>query len=192
MIIGKRHLILAALIIALGAAVYLNWQFAPTEQIVDMSTNDSQAALLDDAQYAATKPVSSADASVYNEDAVETGSRESSFDKARKEREDTREEALDTLKDIIDDPALDSAQKSAAVEKSAQIVSNMEKEAAIEALVKAKGYSDCVVIISDAEINVIIPAKGEGLTAADVAVIRDVVVGQVDISPSNIKVIEAK
>lgn len=28
---GKRHVILAGLVLALGTAVYLNWQFAPTE-----------------------------------------------------------------------------------------------------------------------------------------------------------------
>ena len=31
---GKRHLILAGLVLVLGTAVYLNWQFAPTESFI--------------------------------------------------------------------------------------------------------------------------------------------------------------
>ena len=32
--IGKRQLVLAALVVALGAAVYLNWQFSGDNQLL--------------------------------------------------------------------------------------------------------------------------------------------------------------
>lgn len=198
MIIGKRHLILAALVIALGAAVYLNWQFSPTEELIDptgssLMADSSVMDGLDEAQYAATTPVSSsADAAALEDDAVEVGRRQNSFEKARKDRDDTRREALSTLKEIIDDPALDNSQKTEAVAKSAAIAAAMEKEAAIETLLKAKGYNDCAVIISDAEVNIIVPTGGEALTASGAAVIRDLVIGQIDVQPGSIKIIEVK
>jgi len=193
MIIGKRHLILAALVIALGAAVYLNWQFAPTEEMIDPSGSTLMADSLIDAEYAATTPVSSsADAAAMDEEAVEAGRRQNSFEKARKDRDDTRREALSTLREIIDDPALDNSQKTEAVNKSAAIAAAMEKEAAIETLLKAKGYSDCAVVISDAEVNIIVPTGGEALTSSGAAVIRDLVIGQIDVMPGSIKIIEVK
>ena len=178
-----------ALVLALGAAVYLNWQFAPSESIVDPSVSETGS--IGDAQYAAASPaVSDADAD-YGE-SVETGKKQDGFDEARAERDKTRDEALDTLKDIIDDPSIDDSQKTEAVAMTAKIAGFMEREAAIETLVKAKGYADCVVIVSETQVNVIIPAKDGGLTAADAAVIRDIVIGQINISPSCIKIIEAK
>jgi len=199
MIIGKRHLVLAALVLALGAAVYLNWQFAPTDEFVDLtsaqSSEVSEEKNLGDAQYVATTPkdASASDAAAQGDmEAVETEKKSTYFDDTRAEREKARNEALDTLKDIIGDASLDDAQKSDAVSKSAEIAGRMEKEASIESLVKAKGYADCVVVISDSQVNVVIPAPEDGLTTADAAVIRDIVIGQIDISPSCIKIIEAK
>ena len=36
---GKRQLVLAALVVALGAAVYLNWQFAGNEELLTVTTS---------------------------------------------------------------------------------------------------------------------------------------------------------
>lgn len=193
MIIGKRHLILAALVLALGAAVYLNWQFAPTEEIVDPTADAAEASALESIALYGDGTVSYTDAAAAAEEAaVSAGAKQNAFEKNRKERDEARENALDTLKDIIDDRSVDNAQKTEAVAKSSEIADNMNKESSIELLIKAKGYSDCVAIISDAEINVLVQTGENGLTAADTAVIRDVVVGQMDISPSNIKIIEVK
>ncbi len=45
MAIRKRQLVLAALVVALGAAVYLNWQFGGNSQIVDAGTSVSDKEL---------------------------------------------------------------------------------------------------------------------------------------------------
>ena len=34
MTFGKRQLVIASLVVALGAAVYLNWQFSDSENII--------------------------------------------------------------------------------------------------------------------------------------------------------------
>ena len=193
MIIGKRHLVLAGLLIALGAAVYLNWQFAPTEAILDTSggkTSYTEEGFIT----VSTNTVSdsSASADITGEEAVETAVSKDLFTQTREERLKTRQEALDTIEDIIEDASLDKAQKETAVNTAAKIAENIDKEAAIELLVKAKGYKDCVVVISDTQVNVVLPVSAEGLRSSDAAIIRDIVVGQTDISPSCIKIIEAK
>lgn len=196
MIIGKKHLVLAALIIALGAAVYLNWQFTPTDTILTDAAKESETENVADVQVeyvAAISPASATDASVgFGEEAVEAGRKTSFFDDARSDREKTRNEALATVRELIDDASLDSSQKTDAVNSAAKIAECMDKEASIETLIKAKGYSECVVVIGDTQINVIIPAKENGITPADAAIIKDIVVGQVNIAPSCIKIIEAK
>ncbi|MFQ7027140.1 MAG: hypothetical protein ACLRRA_09410 [Acutalibacteraceae bacterium] len=45
MAIRKRQLVLAALVVALGAAVYLNWQFGGNSKIVDAGTSVSDKEL---------------------------------------------------------------------------------------------------------------------------------------------------
>lgn len=198
MIIGRKHFVLAALILALGAAVYLNWQFAPTDNMInDVISNNAEniSTESDNQEYvAAVKQTSATDASAtgYEEEAVEAGKKTNYFEEARAERKKTRDDAISMLQEIIDNAALDSSQKTEAADTAAAIAKNMEKEAAIESLVKAKGYKDCVVVISDMQVNVVIPAGNSGLTAADAALVKDIVIGQIEISPSCIKIIEAK
>ena len=192
MITGKKNWILAGLILALGTAVFLNWQFAPKEDYIE--PDDAASIYMDDnlgdAHFVDTTPK-------YPEEdlevgAIQTGKSGEVFSSARTSRFATRTEALDTLKDIIDNASLDSAQKTAAVEQAATIAKRMEAEASIETLVKAKCFSDCVAVISDTQVNVIIPTGKDGVTPATIAIIKDIVIGQIEISPSSIKIIEAK
>jgi len=194
MIIGKRHLVLAGLLIALGAAVYLNWQFAPTETIVDTAEGERSSYSDDGYISVSTHTVSdsAASADMSANEAVEAAAAVDLIEKTREERQSTRQEALDTLDDILSDASLDKEQKEKAVDTAATIAERMDKEAAIELLIKSKGYKDCVVVISDSQVNVVIPVPAEGLKSSDAAIIRDIVVGQMDISPSSIKIIEAK
>ena len=198
MIIGRKHFVLAALILALGAAVYLNWQFTPSDTLItDVISDNSENIISDQSEQeyvsaAAKTSATDASANSYEEEAVEAGKKTNYFEEVRAERKKTRDDAVAMLQEIIDNAALDSSQKSEAADTAAAIAENMEKEAAIESLVKAKGYTDCVVVISDMQVNVIIPAGSSGITAADAAIIKDIVIGQIEISPSCIKIIESK
>lgn len=190
MMIGKKYLVLAGLLIALGAAVYLNWQFSPSDIATDVIAGEEVGYTEDGYITVSQNSVSQTDAE--GQESVEAGKENDFFAEAKKDRETTRGEALSTLEDIITDPSLNESERSAAVNSAAKIAENMEKEAAIETLVKAKGYKDCVVVISDAQVNVIIPSGDDGLKASDAAIIKDIVVGQLNVSPSAIKIIEAK
>ena len=60
--IGKRQLVLAALVVALGAAVYLNWQFSGDNQLLATNTVTSQKELGEAQLVNASVPSSSAPA----------------------------------------------------------------------------------------------------------------------------------
>ena len=193
MIIGKKHFIIAAMLLALGAAVYLNWQFTPNDRLVTEAAAD-YVAFEDgrDAEYAASDDVAVSAGDVIEEEAVEAARRSSFFDKARADRKSTRDSSTDTLEDILNDPSMSESQKNEAVSAISKLALAADSEAAIETLVKAKGYSECVVVISDTQVNVIIPASASGMTSADAAVIRDIVMGQTDMPASAVKIVEAK
>ena len=63
-------------------------------------------------------------------------------------------------------------------------------ETQIENLVVAKGYADCVAFMGADSISVVVSAP-DGLEAADVAKIKDIVVAETSYEPGQIKIMEA-
>ncbi len=175
-VIGKRQLLLALLVIALAVAVYLNWYFAKNNQsynISDVMANSNIGeAVLVDAQ-------------------ADNSSKENSdFSNARSDRAKNREEELKKLKEIVDNPKSDSASVAAANEQIVKITTYSESENNIETLVKAKGFSDCAVVMNADSVSVMV--KTDGLLASDTVQIQDIVVSETGYSLQNIKIVEIK
>lgn len=71
-----------------------------------------------------------------------------------------------------------------------ELTDTMEKELLIEGLLKAKGFEDAVITISDAAVNVIV--KQKDLTKQQVAQVLEIVLREAgDISAENVKISEA-
>ena len=69
---------------------------------------------------------------------------------------------------------------------------NAVVESRIENLVIAKGYEDCVTFVNDNGVNVIVSRTESGLTDADVAKIRDIVISEASVSADVIKIMESQ
>lgn len=192
----KRNLILAGLIVVLGVAVYLNWQFAPEEDFIESGSSTSSGMLGEAMLVAAQGDVSSSDAASaqvsadVQQDAVSAAASDY-FATARSEREKAREESLETLKDIISSASQNDVDKSEAVGRSAMISQQIKDENAIETLVKAKGFSDCVAVISTSQVSVIVPNTKQ-LTQSEVSIITDIVMGQTNVAASCINIVQPK
>lgn len=98
-IFGKKQVLLATLIVALGVAVYLNYYFSsqqpPTTDVNGRPTSSTSSRNMGDAQFVGnssvvSSPESTVDANDY-------------FVQARLSRESAREEALDIVKDMMND-----------------------------------------------------------------------------------------
>ncbi|MDR1002226.1 MAG: SpoIIIAH-like family protein [Oscillospiraceae bacterium] len=195
----KRHLVLAALILALGTAVYMQWKFAPTEDFVTAG-NELSASALGEAYLISNSP-SATDGGEENtqpseettggDGSVTASAGESYFAKALAEREKAREEATETLKDIINDASKNGVDKNDAVSRSAVIAQQIKDENAIETLVKAKGFSDCIAIVTETNVSVIIPNTSP-LDAAQISIITDIVISQTNVSASGINIVQPK
>ncbi len=102
-------------------------------------------------------------------------------------REQSRDEAIDVLKLVTESQESSEEARAEASEKLAKIALDIQNEANIETLVKAKGFEDCVAVISEGSASVIVGA--EALQAAEAAQILAIVYETTGISPENISII---
>lgn len=180
--IGKRQIILASLVLALGAAVYLNWQFSDN-QLIKTSADGAigQAQLVNNQK---DEPVF--DKENKDNKAGDDKSAEEYFADVRTERQKVQDEVVDKAKEIIEGVSNDEAAKAQAVKDAAQIANIYQQQSNIEGLIKAKGFSDCVVFIQNSECSVVLK-KGE-MDEQTNLVIKDIVNGQSDIEADRIKI----
>lgn len=199
MAIRKRQLVLAALVVALGAAVYLNWQFAGNNQIVDAGTSVSDkelgAAQLVNGSVASgpssetSKASSTASGTTSGTSSVAANADVNTyFTQARLERQKSRDASQELVQKVLDDKTADENTKKEAANQAAEISANIVTETNIENLVKSKGFVDCVAFIQNGSCNVVVKKDGE-FTSADAITIKDIVVSQAKITSDKITIV---
>ncbi len=205
MAIRKRQLVLAALVVALGAAVYLNWQFGGNSQIVDAGTSVSDKEL--GAAQLVNGSVDSSPSSAVSEavssavsgnvaleassEAANTGANtdvNTYFAQARLERQKSRDASQELVQKVLDDTTADENTKTEAANQALEISQNIVTETNIENLVKSKGFVDCVAFIQNGACNVVVQKDGE-FASADAIAIKDIVVAQAKISADKITIV---
>ena len=121
---------------------------------------------------------------------TETGnnaSEENYFTATALNRQQSRDEAIDVLKLVSESNESSEEAKAEATAKIARIADDMQNESSIETLVKAKGFEECVAIISDNSVSVIVSA--ESLQASEAAQILAIVYDTTGINPENVSII---
>lgn len=177
---GKKQVVLGTLVAALGVAVYLNYYFAQQSSgapSVDTPTTQSTSSdnSLGDA---------------LNVNANQNASSDKYFAEARENREASREEAAELIKDLLNDVKATDEQKSAVTVQAAAMAQAIQQESKIEELIKAKGFEECVVYIEKDRCSVVV--KSESLTVQDTAKISQIVTSQSDVSAQNINITAVK
>ena len=127
---------------------------------------------------------------VDNEDqgAAETNANEDSFFAVSViNRERTRDEAMEVLRTIADSPDAMPDAKQDALVSIAAMVADMNAEANIEMLVKAKGFSECIAVISGTKCSVIV--KTDGLLPDEVAQILEIAVTETGFPALEIRIV---
>ncbi len=108
------------------------------------------------------------------------------FAKARYERDCARSEATELLKVSAQNGTDGESGDMAAADKIAKYARNIEDETAIENLVIAKGYADCVAFIDDTGVKVVV--KSDKLEKEGVTRIKDIVIEQTGVKATEIKI----
>lgn len=106
------------------------------------------------------------------------------FLKAKIDREQTRAYSVDILLEVINNENLAEEQKVGAAAEMIALQDRIEKEAAAESLLEAKGYKDVFVRMDDSTVDVVVNATT--LSASELAQISDVVSRKTGIDPSQI------
>ncbi len=170
-VLHKKQIVLGALILMVGVAGYLNWQYEGEKEGSTVSVNVSEN--VEDETLGEAEMVNNS--SNY-------------FTEAKMNRETARSKASEILKSTIVDANASQEAKDTAQNKIIEISKNIESEVNIENLIKAKGFEDAVAFISDD--NITITVKSRGLTAPETSKIKDIVIEET--GNNNIKIVEVK
>jgi stage III sporulation protein AH len=207
--IWKRNAVVAAIVLFVCAAVYLNWSYDQSQEVLGDTTQSVAERTLGEAELVsvdgtltledgvdAAAEGTADDVQTFEEDALTeqdlTAQSSDYFDAARLNREEARDSALSILQQTVDDPDADSTAVSAATDSITAMAEATLAESQIESLVSAKGYADCVAFIGDNSVSVVV-SKAEGeLDATDVARITDIVCGETSFAANCVKVISAE
>lgn len=174
-IIGKRQIVMAALVLCLGAAVWLNMKYASFE-------DRKKSGNLGEAQYV--------NASSDTGSAVPTSGGVDYIASARKERSTARDDTINKLKEVLSSADIGEKSKTEALKGLDSIAQNATDEISVEAVIKAKGFADALVMISEDQVTVMVP--GESLLASETLQIQDAVMSELRVDLEKIKIITVK
>lgn len=182
---GKKQLVLASLVLALGAAVYLNWQFAGTNKLPVGDSSETTS------QLGAAQLVNNAYVETVSDDLKKPSDASSTdaLSEARLNRQNSRDEAMELLDDVLENVDADSEAKKQAVDQASAIAQNILKETNVENLLQAKGFEQSVAYINNEECSVVV--SGE-LKDADALIIQEVVMEQTGCTADKITIIGTK
>ena len=177
----KRNIVIAAVLVFVGAAVYLNWSYNSrwgTADTAMAAAEDAAMAAAED-EYLAASTTARSITSAY-------------FDKARLTRQSSRDEALELLELACSDA--DVSQE--VIDESMRQINSMAawnlQENLLENELLAKDFQDCVVFVSDDGVTVAVPSPMEGLTDVQVAQITEAVLSNTDYGAEALNIIEVR
>lgn len=150
--IEKRHVVMAALVLALSTAIYINYQFSETNTA--KRTKELGAASYVSATVSSTATDDEAVAT-----AALTKQQTNFFATERTKRQTMQGEVLDTAQKAFELESATAEEKSEAQENVEKIISFFTIQDSIETIVKAKGFSECLCCVTDTGVTVIVPAN---------------------------------
>ena len=103
---------------------------------------------------------------------------------AKISREQVRSQNKETLLEIINNEELSEEEKQSAVESMVTMTDRIEKEAAAESLLEAKGFENVVVNLNGDTADVMVPTAD--LESSQLAQIEDAVKRKTGVEPQNI------
>ena len=180
----KRNIVMAAVLLFVCAAVYLNWSYSKRYGEADSAMVKAEDAAME----AAAERYS--EALAVEEQQAETVS--PYFATARLTRQQSRDEALSLLETAAAGEGASQETIDAAMDSIAAMATWSLQETQIENLLLARDFDDCVVYMSGDGVTVAVPAPMEGLSEAAVARITDPIVSETGLRVSQITIIEVR
>lgn len=171
--ISKRQIVFFGLVIALGAALYVNWYYTrPVNEIQQSVQAETTAeANLGQAQY------------------VNAEGGEDYFATAELNRSKSLDEAKAALQAVIDDSAADAESKQEAQAALEALSENIKIQSEIENLITAKTGGKALVSVGDTAEVILAAGTLNDTTAVQV---KEIVINKTGLSAEKITIVEAK
>ncbi len=186
LLIKKKQLLAATLVIALVAATGVNWyysQYMTEGNVADTTTEEVSGNLGDSLLVAGTTAPSEETTSAQIESVKY-------FTEARLKRTETEDEIIDNIEDILENPNLDTKSKTDISGMLSEYTANLKAQTDAENLIKAKTGSDCLVVINDGKCQVIL--EKNTLNETVILQITEIIEKNTHISAENLTIIEIK
>lgn len=179
MVLKKKQMLIATLVVMLGVAGYLNYRYdgvSDTKDVLSIEENKNEPEV--------------GDAAMVNAEPGEvvTESEEDYFASYRFEREKSRAKTKEDLEKILSNSSVSEESKKAAEEQLSTLSNASQLESTAETILKSKGFEDVVVFINNDAVNVTV--KSDGLSSSDTAKIIDAVYELT--KNNNIKIVEVE
>ena len=218
MVLKKKEIIAASLVVLIGVAGYLNWSYQDTIRVQDGESYVETGKKLGEAQYVSSDTVAEetstdnaeqndseqAEETAVTEDDGEqaTDSQESNvtietasdsgnyFEQAKMNKETSRSKSLEILNQTAENESFDADIRKKAGDKILEEANNVQKESEIESIALSKGYSEICVYVDGSEANIMV--RKDGFSDEDVVKLTSIATEQLKISAQNIKIVEVK
>lgn len=184
MVMKKRQFLTVTLVIALAAAVFVNWYYTePTKNsnIDSGLTTQQNSVNLGDSVYVAGTTTSSENSSE---------SEQGYFAKAGLNKEKAHDKIIDSVEEIIDRDGINDENSKDISDMLNKFKSDIKSEADAENLITAKTGFECVVVINDKNCQVVM--QKNSLNDTVILQITEIISKNTDISAENLTIIEVK
>ena len=195
-VLRKKQVVAVSLLILIGIAGYLNWTFrndavdpdvAVMYQEASKKIGEAQMVNADSTQEANEGAQETAQPPQENSDLKNANNY---FAQAKLEREVKRSESMEMLTQLISTQGTDKETKTNAENEIRRMVEYTEKETTMENMIRAKGFDETVVFMSENMVSIAVAS--EGLNEVDAAQIQDIVTNSCGYSADKIKIVEIK
>ena len=175
-LIKRRQLILATLVVALGAAVFVNWYYTgnnPTIQSPEETTSSDYVQNLGEAKYVNA-----------------SGEEADYFSAVKLNRQKSRDEALDALNKSLEKAKTGSEEAKEITKSIDTLTAQIKLESDVEALISAKLASECVVVINEKSAQVVV--SKDALSEDAALQIIDVITTNTELTADKIKITQSE
>ena len=175
-LIKRRQLILATLVVALGAAVFVNWYYTGNNssiQVPEETTESEYVQNLGEAKYVNA-----------------TGEEADYFSEVKLNRQKSRDEALDKLNKSLEKTKSGSDEAKEITKSIDELTAQIKLESDVEALISAKLASECVAVINEKSAQVVV--SKEALSEDAALQIIDVITTNTDLTADKIKITQSE
>lgn len=177
--IWKRNAVISCIVLFVCVALYLSWEYGRENEpgtVFDPIISQTPGEVVINTDPLASEPAGP----------VNVGT--DYFSETRLARMQARDNALTILNQAASNTDASQAVLDNVTHEIERLADNAMSEANIETLVRAQGFTDCVAYINQEGITVVVSEPIGGLTAPDVAKIKDIIIHETDLSVADITI----